>query len=157
VSDLVVIGKEKLTLAQFSGLADVPSEIEWLANITSPKTRRFYKNDVAEFLVFTRLKDSAAVRTVAGSYVISWRKDLEAPAPDTLNGVRKRAILDTLLYHGIRREELCLLRLRDMQSRRGSCTSVSRESATRYVLFPFTQWCSGSSKNIWRWGGTPGH
>ena len=43
MSDLVVIGKEKLTHAQFSGLADVPSEIEWLANITSPKTRRFYK------------------------------------------------------------------------------------------------------------------
>jgi integrase len=38
---------------------------------------------------------------------------------DTLKGVRDRAILATLLYHGIRREELCLLRLRDMQSRQG--------------------------------------
>ena len=34
-------------------------------------------------------------------------------------GLRDRAILATLLYHGIRREELCLLRLRDMQSRHG--------------------------------------
>src|SRR5258708_27127611 len=33
--------------------------------------------------------------------------------------VRDRAILATLLYHGIRREELCLLRLRDVQSRQG--------------------------------------
>jgi integrase/recombinase XerD len=33
--------------------------------------------------------------------------------------VRDWAILATLLYHGIRREELCLLRLRDMQSRQG--------------------------------------
>jgi site-specific recombinase XerD len=47
------------------------------------------------------------------------RRLLEAPAPDTLKGVRDRAILATVLYHGIRREELCLLRLRDMQSRQG--------------------------------------
>ena len=42
-----------------------------------------------------------------------------APPPDTLKGVRDRAILATLLYHGIRREELCRLRLRDMQTRQG--------------------------------------
>jgi integrase/recombinase XerD len=47
------------------------------------------------------------------------RRLLEAPPPDTLKGVRDRAILATLLYHGIRREELCLLRLRDLQSRQG--------------------------------------
>jgi integrase/recombinase XerD len=47
------------------------------------------------------------------------RRLLEAPAPDTLKGVRDRAILATLLYHGIRREELCMLRLRDVQSRQG--------------------------------------
>jgi integrase/recombinase XerD len=47
------------------------------------------------------------------------RRLLEAPAIDTLKGVRDRAILATLLYHGIRREELCLLRIRDMQSRQG--------------------------------------
>src|SRR6202051_4283179 len=47
------------------------------------------------------------------------RRLLEAPAPDTLKGVRDRAILATLLYHGIRREELCLLRVKDMQSRQG--------------------------------------
>ena len=145
------------------------------------KNRRFYKGDVAEFIAFTGLKDSAALRTVARSHVIAWRKDmvtrslgaatirrklsalsslfdylcernavlgnpvdgvkrpatnnnegstpalgdaqarrlLEAPAPDTLKGVRDRAILATLLYHGIRREELCLLRLRDIHSRQG--------------------------------------
>lgn len=47
------------------------------------------------------------------------RRLLEAPPPDTLKGVRDRAILAVLLYHGIRREELCLLRLRDVQSRQG--------------------------------------
>jgi integrase/recombinase XerD len=47
------------------------------------------------------------------------RKLIDAPPADTLKGVRDRAILATLLYHGIRREELCGLRVRDMQSRQG--------------------------------------
>jgi integrase/recombinase XerD len=46
------------------------------------------------------------------------RRLLSAPAPDTLKGARDRAILATLLYHGIRREELCKLCLRDIQTRR---------------------------------------
>jgi integrase/recombinase XerD len=44
---------------------------------------------------------------------------LDAPPDNTLKGVRDRAILATLLYHGIRREELCGLRIKDMQSRQG--------------------------------------
>jgi integrase/recombinase XerD len=181
VSDLVPISKDKLTPAQFSELADVPPEIEWLGNITNKKTRRAYKNDVQEFVDFTGLHEPAALRTVARSHVIAWRKHLEsrklshasirrklsalsslfdylcernavagnpvdgvkrpiannnegstpalgdaqarrlleAPPPDTLKGVRDRAIIATLLYHGIRREELCSLRIRDMQSRQG--------------------------------------
>ena len=42
-----------------------------------------------------------------------------APPADTLKGVRDRAILATLLYHGIRREELCGLRIKDLHSREG--------------------------------------
>src|SRR5262249_61479175 len=44
------------------------------------------------------------------------RKLLDAPPEDTLKGVRDRAILATLLYHGLRREELCALRAKDIQS-----------------------------------------
>ena len=47
------------------------------------------------------------------------RKLLEAPPADTLKGARDRAILATLLYHGIRREELCGLRVKVLQSRQG--------------------------------------
>jgi integrase len=47
------------------------------------------------------------------------RRLLEAPPADTLKGVRDRAILAALLYHGIRREELCGLRVRDLHSRQG--------------------------------------
>jgi integrase/recombinase XerD len=42
------------------------------------------------------------------------RKLLDAPPEDTLKGVRDRAILATLLYHGIRCEELCRLWVRDL-------------------------------------------
>jgi integrase/recombinase XerD len=162
-------------------LVEVPPELEWLANITNPKTRRAYKNDVGEFSAFTGLRQPAELRTVTRAHVIAWRKDLEsrglsatsirrklsalsalfdylcernavsgnpvdgvkrpmangnegstpalgdaparklldAPPVDTLKGVRDRAILATLLYHGMRREELCRLHLRDMQSRQG--------------------------------------
>lgn len=47
------------------------------------------------------------------------RKLLEAPPAGTLKGARDRAVLASLLYYGLRREELCDLRARDIQSRQG--------------------------------------
>ncbi|QJE03748.1 tyrosine-type recombinase/integrase (plasmid) [Massilia forsythiae] len=44
---------------------------------------------------------------------------LVAPDASTLQGLRDRALLATLLYHGLRRAELCALRLMDVQDRRG--------------------------------------
>ena len=90
VSDLVVIGKEKLTPAQLPRRRS-PPEIEWLANITNPKTRSSHKDHVAEFLFFTGLQDSAAPRTVARSHVIAWRKDLEARSLQPASIRRKRS------------------------------------------------------------------
>lgn len=43
------------------------------------------------------------------------RKLLEKPPEDSLKGRRDRAILATLLYHGLRRQELCNLRVKDYQ------------------------------------------
>jgi integrase/recombinase XerD len=170
-----------LTPAQYGELAEVPPELEWLANLTNPKTREAYRSDVQEFSTFADLRGHAEFRTVTRAHVIAWRKHLEtrgladstirrklsalsalfnylcehnavagnpvdgvkrpaananegstpalgdaqarklldAPPEDTLKGVRDRAILATLLYHGIRCEELCRLRLRDLQSRQG--------------------------------------
>jgi site-specific recombinase XerD len=179
--DLITVTRNGLTPAQFGDLAEVPPELEWLANLTNPKTRRAYKNDVEEFIAFAGLHGFAELRGISRAHVIAWRKDLEkrslaassirrklsalstlfdylcehnavagnpadgvkrpvangnegstpalgdaqvrklldAPPEDTLKGVRDRAILATLLYHGIRREELCRLRIRDIQSRQG--------------------------------------
>lgn len=40
------------------------------------------------------------------------RRLLDAPSGDTLKGKRDRAMLATLLYHALRREELCKLRVK---------------------------------------------
>ena len=47
------------------------------------------------------------------------RELLKVPPEHTLKGLRDRAILSTLLFHGIRREELCTLKVRDYQRREG--------------------------------------
>src|SRR5262249_12204505 len=44
---------------------------------------------------------------------------LEAPPANTLKGKRDRAMLAVLLSHGIRRDELCKLKVGDIQSRQG--------------------------------------
>lgn len=170
-----------LTNAEFQGLAEVPPEIEWFANITNPRTRRAYEIDVRSFVRFLGIRRPEEFRLVTRAHVIAWRKTLEqrehapasirrklaavsslfdylcernavadnpvrgverplananegktpaigdaqaralleAPPADTLKGKRDRAILATFLYHGLRREELCGLRVKDIQERRG--------------------------------------
>jgi integrase/recombinase XerD len=49
------------------------------------------------------------------------RKLLVAPAEKSLKGMRDRAILATLLYHALRREELCKLRVKDFKHERRVC------------------------------------
>ena len=181
MSELVPLYRGGLTPAQFDHLAEVPPELEWLANLTNEKTRRAYKIDVSEFATYLGLKRPEEFRTVNRAHVIAWRTELEtrimspasirrklsavsslfeylceknavagnpvdgvkrpmansnegttpalsdaqarklldAPPEDTLKGIRDRAILATLLYHGMRREELCTLKVKDLQSRQG--------------------------------------
>ena len=44
---------------------------------------------------------------------------LDSPDTSTIKGMRDRAILSMFLYHGLRREELCSLRVKDIHVRRG--------------------------------------
>jgi len=63
------------------------------------------------------------------------KKLLTAPPEDTLKGVRDRAILAILLYHGLRREELCKLKIKDLEHRQGIphfCVHGKRDKI-RYV------------------------
>jgi integrase/recombinase XerD len=176
-----VTGRRLLTAAEFQGLAEVPSEAEWFANIQNPRTRRAYKADIREFMAYVGILGAGEFCLVMRSHVIAWRKEMEqrghaaatirrklsalaslfdhlceanavlfnplrgvkrpkaesnegktpaigdgqarallnAPDPDTLKGKRDRAILAVLLYHGLRREELCGLKVRDLQDRSG--------------------------------------
>jgi integrase/recombinase XerD len=63
-NELVTL-ESALSPAEYAALADVPPELEWLANITNAKTRRFYQRDVAEFYLFSRLSEPMQLRTVA--------------------------------------------------------------------------------------------
>ena len=65
------------------------------------------------------------------------RNLLERPDADTLKGKRDRAILATLLYHGIRREELCTLRVKDVETRQGvpHLRVFGKGSKIRFRLF----------------------
>jgi len=76
-NELIAVNQNGLTPAQFGDLAEVPPELEWLANITNAKTRRAYRNDVREFSAFTGLRRPAELRTVTWAHVIAWRKDLD--------------------------------------------------------------------------------
>ena len=60
---------------------------------------------------------------------------LDAPDPSTLKGKRDRAILSVFLFHGLRREELCCLRVKDIEERRGVRHLVVRGKGgkTRYI------------------------
>jgi len=64
------------------------------------------------------------------------RKLLVAPAEKSLKGVRDRAILATLLYHALRRDELCKLSVRDFIHERGGVRHLrvsGKGEKTRYV------------------------
>jgi integrase len=63
------------------------------------------------------------------------RQLLDAPESGTLKGKRDRAILSTLLFHGLRRAELCALKVRDITQRRGvlHVRVHGKGGKTRYV------------------------
>jgi site-specific recombinase XerC len=70
------------------------------------------------------------------------RKLLDAPQDDTVKSKRDRAILSTLLFHALRREELCKLKVKDLQHARKGVPHLKvsgKGGKTRYVpLHPGT-------------------
>ncbi len=180
---IVPVGDSKglLSRAEFQKLAKVPAEAEWFANIDNEKTRRAYKIDLQDFMLFVGMQRVEEFRIVSRAHILAWRKSLESrnlsgatirrklaalsslfeylcennavptnpvkgvkrpkvdtyegktpalgddqarrllEAPDSskLKGKRDRALLSVFLYHGLRREELCTLKIRDITQRRG--------------------------------------
>ena len=182
MTDLIVTSNRALTAKEFQGLADVPPEVEWFANLGNKATRRAYENALKDFMNFTGIQNPEEFRIVTRAHIIAWRDDLlsrslssmsirhrlaalsslfeylcekntvthnpvkgvkrpavesyegktpaigdhqarellDAPDGSSLKGKRDRAILATLLYHALRRDELCRLKVKDFkQERRG--------------------------------------
>ena len=64
------------------------------------------------------------------------RRLLEAPDSDNLKGKRDRAMLATLLYHALRRDELCRLKVKDFRHERRGVAHLKvsgKGGKTRYV------------------------
>ncbi len=70
------------------------------------------------------------------------RKLLDAPPADTIKSKRDRAILSTLLFHALRREELCKLKVKDFRHTRKGVPHLKvsgKGGKTRYLpLHPGT-------------------
>lgn len=187
--------ERRLTDECFYGLAAVPAEAEWFANIRNKNTKRAYKNDVNDFMTFLGIARAEEFRVVTRAHVIAWRDDIESrgtskvledgtidfirtsaatirrklsalsslfdylcdqnaithnpvkgvarpkegsnqgktpalgdaqvrqllnmPDSNTLKGKRDKAILSTLFFQGMRREEVAKLKVKDMQHREG--------------------------------------
>ncbi len=198
MTNLITTQNRALTAKEFQGLADVPPEIEWFANLANAQTRRSYENALQDFMAFTGIQQPAEFRVVTRAHIIAWRDDLvnrslsgmsirhrlsalsslfeylcekntvthnpvkgvkrpavesdegktpalgdhqarqllEVPDGDSLKGKRDRAILATLLYHALRRDELCRLKVKDFkQERRGvpHLKISGKGGKTRYV------------------------
>ena len=178
-AEIAPIGR-LLTAAEFHRLSDVPPEVEWFANLTSPQTPRAYENAVRDFVRFTGIGRPEEFRAVTRAHVIAWRDELvsrglagstirhrlaslaslfqhlcnenavthnpvkgvqrptaetaegktpalgdhqarrllDAPIDETVRGKRDRALLSTLLFHALRRDELCKLRVKDFRHAR---------------------------------------
>ena len=188
----------RLTGAQFQGLAAMPAEAEWFANLANDNTRRGYERALKDFMAFVGTNGPQDFRVVTRAHILAWRKALElqgasgatirhrlaalsslfewlcdanavmhnplkgvrrpsvesyegktpalgdhqaralleAPAADTLKGRRDRAILATLLYHGLRRAELCKLRVDDARQQRRGVVHLAvqgKGGKTRYL------------------------
>lgn len=59
-------------------LIDVPAEAVWLANFTSPRTRRTYRDSIQRFIAFHGFRTADELRTITGAHIIAWRDGMAA-------------------------------------------------------------------------------
>ena len=82
----LIPGSRVLTAAQFQGLSEVPTELEWFANLSNEKTRRAYQRDITDCSAFVGIHRPEEFRLTTRAHVIAWRKDFERRrlAPSTI-------------------------------------------------------------------------
>src|SRR5580692_4940603 len=94
-----MLSVRRLTDPQFQGLASVPPEIEWFANIDNARTRRAYETDIEDFSTFVGILRPEEFRGVTRSHVIAWRKTLEERALSASTIRRKLSALSSLFEY----------------------------------------------------------
>jgi site-specific recombinase XerD len=85
-----------LTRHEFQKLAEVPTELEWFANIGNPRTRCAYEIDLQAFTDFAGIRSASELRGVNRAHVIAWRKNLELRNLTGATIRRKLAALSSL-------------------------------------------------------------
>ena len=95
----ITSGGRLLTATEFQGLAAVPPELEWFANIRNAKTKRAYRVDLQEFMAFVGIRAPEEFRQVTRMHVIAWRDTLTAQQkkPSTIR--RKLSALASLFNY----------------------------------------------------------
>jgi site-specific recombinase XerD len=88
-----------LTRSEFFGLAELPPENEWFADIQNPHTKRAYRADIADFMAFTGINTPQEFRIVTRGHVLAWRKSLEARELSGATIRRKMAALSSLFEY----------------------------------------------------------
>ena len=103
MSDQLVLpapaAERHLTAVRFKGLADVPPELEWFANISNKSTRRAYGNALQDFMRFIGISRPAEFREVTRSHVIAWRDDLANRTLSSQTIRHRLAALSSLFEH----------------------------------------------------------
>jgi site-specific recombinase XerD len=89
----------RLTDAQYQGLATVPPEVEWFANLDNARTRRAYESDIKDFTAFVGIVRPEEFRTVTRPHVIAWRKTFEERQLSAATIRRKLSALSSLFEY----------------------------------------------------------
>lgn len=88
-----------LTRSEFFGLAELPPETEWFADIDNVHTKRAYRADIADFMAFTGITVPVEFRIVTRGHVLAWRKSLDDRELFGATIRRKMAALSSLFEY----------------------------------------------------------
>jgi integrase/recombinase XerD len=75
-----------LTREEFQALAEVPAELEWFANLENALTKRWYADDLRDFMQFVGIREPHEFRIVTRSHIIAWRDNLKQRVLGVVNG-----------------------------------------------------------------------
>ena len=96
---LVASNKRRLTSSEFGMLAEIPTELEWFANIQNENTRLAYKKDIEQFMTFAGIREPVEFRQVKRAHLIAWRKQLESQTLESATIRRKLTAVSSLFNH----------------------------------------------------------